>query len=145
MAAQSSYIFSTLEKFSDGSNATLTSWLRKFERCCIITNKVDATGSNIKGQLLLLFVEGRARAILDEYETSEGGHPLSYVQLAAKLKEHFNDVSCKEHSMKLFETHMIKITESEEEFMLALVDLYTAANLTHCDDIKTEAVKRKFF
>ncbi len=60
-AASNAYIFSTLKKFSDGNGTELNSFLSRFERCCAISNKVDADVP-VKGQLLMLFVEGRAAA-----------------------------------------------------------------------------------
>ena len=114
----SSFIFFSLEKFSDSNTTTLTTWLGKFNRCCTVANKVDGDAGNVKGQLLMLFVEDRAHAILAEYETAQGGVPQSYNNLVAKLNEHFDDVSTKEHAMLLFESRIKNVTESEEEFML---------------------------
>ena len=61
-APSNAYIFSTLAKFSEGNGAELSSFLSKFERCCLIGNKVDVENNPVKGQLLMLFVEGRASA-----------------------------------------------------------------------------------
>ncbi len=72
MAASNAYIFSSLEKFTDGNGTELNAFLSKFSRCCAVTNKVDADVP-VKGQLLMLFVEGRARAALEEYELTQGG------------------------------------------------------------------------
>ena len=144
MAGSVSYIFSTLEKFSDDSRITLDQWLRKFDRCCIVAKKADGDDGNVKGQLLLLYVEGRARAILEEYEDALGGEPQSYDVLVNKLKEHFESALTREQAMKTFETRVKKIDESEEEFMLDLVKLYSLANPTHSAAIKLAATKRKF-
>jgi hypothetical protein len=145
MAASASYIFSTLEKFADNNNkVTLSQWLRKFDRCCTVAKKADGDDGNIKGQLLLLYVEGRARAILEEYEESQGNAALTYVALVAKLKEHFESNLTREDAMKKFESRVQKINESEEEFMLDLLKLYTLANPTHAAAIQLEAIKRKF-
>ena len=139
----SSYIFSTLPKFSDGGKTNLTTWLRRFERCCIVANKTDGDAGNVKGQLLILFVEGRAKAILEEYEEVQGT-PQKYDDLVAKLKEHFDSVTTREHGMNIFESRVQKVTESEEEFMLELLKLYTAANPNHAADVQLTAIKRKF-
>ena len=144
MAGSVSYIFSTLEKFSDDSNITLDQWLKKFDRCCIVAKKADGADGNVKGQLLLLYVEGRARAILEEYEDSLNAGPQTYAVLIEKLKEHFESASTREQAMKNFETRVQRIDESEEEFMLDLVKLYGLANPTHNAAIKLAAIKRKF-
>ena len=144
MAGSVSYIFSTLEKFSDDSNMSLDQWLKKFDRCCIVAKKADSAEGNVKGQLLLLYVEGRARAILEEYEDSLNAGPQTYAVLVEKLKEHFESDSTREQAMKNFETRVQRIDESEEEFMLDLVKLYGLANPTHNAAIKLAAIKRKF-
>ena len=142
--ANNSYIFSTLEKFTDGNTTELTNFLSKFDRCCIVANKVDADGSPVKGQLLMLFVEGRARAVLEEFELSQGGAQQTYTALVAKLREHFDNTTTQESSMILFENRVKKATESEEEFMLDLAKLYKAANPQQAAEVVLLAVKRKF-
>ena len=144
MAAGSSnaYIFSSLEKFSDGNGAELKSFLAKFDRCCVIGNKVDGD-TPVKGQLLTLFVEGRARAALEEYEQTEG-HQLTYAALSARLTEHFDNAETRETSMALFDVCVQKADESEEEFMLRLLMLYNTANPNHANAVSLLAVKRKF-
>jgi hypothetical protein len=143
-AAQSNaYIFSSLEKFSDGNGAELKSFLSKFSRCCVIGNKVDGD-TPVKGQLLMLFVEGRARAALEEYEQTQGGNQLTYAALSAKLLEHFDNAETRETSMSLFDVCCQKVNESEEEFMLRLLMLYKTANPDHTDAVTLLAVKRKF-
>ena len=67
-AGTNTYIFLSLEKFANGNGAELNSFLAKFDRCCLVGNKADADGQPIKGQLLMLFVEGPARATLEEFE-----------------------------------------------------------------------------
>ena len=91
-----------------------------------------------------MFVEGRAKAILEEFEETRGGIPLDFATLSAKLKEHFEDVSGRENGMMIFESRVKQLNESVEEFMQALVSLYSDANPTHAAEIKLEAVKRKF-
>ena len=56
MATSNSYIFSTLEKFSDGDGTKLNAFLSKFDRCCLVANKVDAENAPVKGQLLMLYL-----------------------------------------------------------------------------------------
>ena len=118
MATSNSYIFTTLEKFSDGNATQLHSFLARFDRCCTVANKADGQ-TPIKGQLLMLYVEGRARAALEEFELSQG-EPQTYDALVAKLKEYFDNSSARQKSMMLFENRKQKLTESEEEFMLEL-------------------------
>ena len=143
-APSNAYIFSTLAKFSEGNGAELSSFLSKFERCCLIGNKVDVENNPVKGQLLMLFVEGRASAILEEYEQTQGGNQLPYAQLAQKLRDHFDSADTREKSMAMFESRIQKVNESEEEYMLELLKLYKTANPNHADAVLLLAVKRKF-
>ena len=143
MAASGAFIFSSLEKFSDGNGTELNAFLSKFDRCCSVLNKADGDVP-VKGQLLMLFVEGRARAALEEFELTQAGAQQTYAVLSAKLREYFDSSSARENSMILFEGHMQKVTESEEEFMLSLVRLYNAANPTHDAAVQLLAIKRKF-
>ena len=118
MAQSNAYIFSMLEKFSDCTKMTLGRWLWKFDICCTITKKEDSVdGGPIKGQLLLLYVDGRARAILEEFEDAQGGVPQTYDALTAKLKEHFESDGAREEAIKKFETRVQKVDETEEEFI----------------------------
>ena len=143
-AASNAYIFSTLEKFSDGNGTELNAFLSKFDRCCVVANKVDADNVPVKGQLLMLFVEGRARAALEEFELTNGGVQQTYNALVAKLKEYFDSSSARESSMTLFESRTLKVSETEEEFMLQLQRLYSTANPDHAAAVSLLAVKRKF-
>ena len=56
-------VFSKLEKFTGNGSLDLRTWLRNFERCSVIADKKDDL---IKGQILMLCVDGRPRAILDQ-------------------------------------------------------------------------------
>ena len=143
-AGSNAYMFSTLEKFSDGNGAQLNSFLSKFDRCCVIGNKVDADANPVKGQLLMLFVEGRASAILEEYEQTQGGNQLTYAVLAQKLRDHFDSAETRENSMPIIEGRIQKVNETEEEFMLDLLKLYQTANPDHAAAVTLLAVKRKF-
>ena len=142
-ASANAYIFSSMEKFSDGNGAELNSFLSKFDRCCVIGNKVDGD-TPVKGQLLMLFVEGRARAALEEYEQTQGGNQQTYDALAAKLREHFDNAETRENSMSMFDVSCQKVNESEEEFMLRLLMLYKTANPNRAEAVTLLAVKRKF-
>ena len=142
MAALNSYIMGSLKKFSDGNATELYNFLNKFDRCCAVANKVDGEVP-VKGQLLMLHVEGRAEAALQEYELSQGA-VQTYANLRAKLIEYFDSTSSREKSMKLFENRKQKLTESEEEYMLDLFSLYKAANPDHTAAVTLLAVKRKF-
>ena len=48
-------LFTQLDKFTSNEATDLATWLRNFERCCVVANKDDDT---VKGQLLMLFVDG---------------------------------------------------------------------------------------
>ena len=141
--ANSLHIFSSLEKFSDGNGTELNAFLSKFDRCCVISNKADGNVP-VKGQLLMMFVEGRARAALEEYELSQNGQQQNYDALVIKLKEYFDNSSSRQRSMMLFENRKQRVNESEEEFMLALLRLYQAANPEQAAAVTLLAIKRKF-
>ncbi len=143
MATSNSYIFSTLTKFSDGNGKDLATFLKQFDRCCAVANKVDGDVP-VKRQLLMLFVEGRARAALEEYEISQNGAQQTYAVLIGKLKEYFDSTAARETSMSLFDRRTKKITETEEEFMLDLLNLYTTANPDHAAAVALLSIKRKF-
>ena len=40
----------------------------------VVTQKADGENGNVKGQLLMLFADGQARAVLEEYEEAQGGN-----------------------------------------------------------------------
>ena len=143
MAVNNSYIFSTLGKFSDGNGTELNTFLNKFDRCCAIANKTDGD-TPVKGELLMLFLEGRALAALEEYELTQDGVHQTYAVCIRKLKEYFDSTSARESSMILFENRTKQMNESEEEFMLQLLRLYTTANPDHVAAVTLIAIKRKF-
>ena len=130
-----------LEKFhgNDGG-PDLRSWLKTFERCCTIAEKTD---NLVKGQLLMLSVGGRALATLEQLE-EEKGSQLKYTDLKKALTTVFDSDADQEAHMTGFETRVQGLGETEDEYMLALIKLFKAAN----PDAKTEdiirAVKRKF-
>ena len=133
-----SIIFTKLEKFN--GEADLESWLRGFDRCCLVANKTDDL---VKGQLLLLFVEKRARAVLEELE-EEKGAPQKFTECRDRLKTVFDTAASRESKMADFETRIQGIEESEDEFMLILLRLYRAANPGASPDDTNTAIKRKF-
>ena len=138
----SSNFFGTLKPFTDGNGAQLNTFLSKFNRCCVVTNKVDGA-TPVKGQLLMMHVGGRAQAALDEFELTQG-EPQTYDALVAKLKEFFDSNAARESSSNLFDARTKKLTETEEEFMLDLLQLYQTANPNHDNAVTTLSVKRKF-
>ena len=58
-------IFSKLEKFTGDRHIDLRQCLRNFDRCCVIAEKSDDL---VVGQILMLCVDGRAKAVLDQFE-----------------------------------------------------------------------------
>ena len=71
-------VFSRLPKFTgvDGG-PDLDTWLKNFERCCTIAEKEEDL---VQGQRLMLSVEGRALAVLEQVE-EEKGSQLKYSDL----------------------------------------------------------------
>ena len=147
MATQTTNIFFTkLEKFSGEENTiSLWTWTKNFFRCCVIANRTD---EKIQGQLLMLCVEGRAKAILEDFEESEKAtdpkRELVLKDYLEKLEEIFQSDASKELNMTTFENRTQKLNETEEEYMYELVKLYKFANpMSSTADVDT-AVKRRF-
>ena len=92
MANSLGILFTKLNKFTGDNDSDLTDWLRNFERCCVIAKREDAL---VKGKLLMLFVEGQAKAVLEEYE-EEKGAPQEYNELADRLKAVFDTTATRE-------------------------------------------------
>ena len=134
-------VFSRLPKFTgvDGGPHFHT-WLKNFERCCTIAEKKDDL---VQGQLLMLSVEGRVLAVLEQVE-EEKGSQLKYSDLKQSLTMVFDSPADQEARMTEFESRVQHLDETEEEYMLALIKLFKAAN----HDVKPEdinrAVKQKF-
>ena len=61
-------VFSKLEKFTGNGTVNLNQWLKSFERCCVIADKKDDL---VQGQILMLCVDGRAKACLDQFEDAK--------------------------------------------------------------------------
>ena len=92
----------------------------------------------------MLFVEGQAKAILEELEENNDGAPQNYTNCADTLKSCFYTPAARESKMVEFETRTQQIQETEYEFMLSLLKLYRATNPEHDDNIRDAAIKRKF-
>ena len=90
-------LFSNLEKFT--GNADLVSWIKQFDRCCVVANKTD---NAVKGQLLMLCVAGQAKAILENFEEDQNG-AQGYNALKGELEKHYNTTAIKEGKMREFE------------------------------------------
>ena len=118
-----SYIFNQVERFADGNGAQLKVFLTQFDRCCAVANKVDGDVP-VKGTLLMLYLEGRAKAAMEEYVLTLNGVDPTYAQLVPKLKEYFDSTSSKQISMTQFEERIQAVNESEEQFMHSLLQLY---------------------
>ena len=141
MTKHASSIFLTkLTKYKGEINEDLNTWLREFERCCVIANKQEY---NVKGQYLMLCVEGRAKTVLEKFEADKG-EPQKYDDLVIELKGFFDTTASREAKMSIVEKRMMRIGETEEAFMLDLLKLFRNANPTATDAILDLAVKRKF-
>ena len=142
MASNSSIsIFQKLEKFAGQRGDDLTSWLRKLERCCVISGKSD--DDLVKGQLLLLCLCGQALSVAERLE-DEKKEPQEFADLKAKLVAVFNSHANRENKQEEFEKRHIEINESEDEFMLGLIKLHRSANPKSTDQELNRNVKRKF-
>ena len=140
MANNNISIFQKVEKYSGELSDDLTSWLRGFERCCVIAGKTEDL---VKGQLLLLCLTGRALAVAEGLEEQEGAQQ-TFTQITTKLKAVFESEADKELKQEEFNKRHMKIEETEEEFMGDLVRLYRAANPNSSDQEKCRNVKRRF-
>ena len=141
MSMSSSSIFLTkLAKYKGEITEDLETWLREFARCFLIANK---TVADVKGQYLMLCVEGRAKAVLEKFET-EKTEPQIYDNLVVELKRVFNTTASREAKMMMFENRMMRIGETEEDFMLDLLLLYRYANPNATANTLDQAIKRKF-
>ena len=84
-------VFQKLEKFSGKNNQSdtddLSSWIRKFERCCVIAGK--PTDDLVKGQLMVLSLSGQALAVAERFE-EEKKEAQSFTAIKEKLEAVFN-------------------------------------------------------
>ena len=133
-------IFSKLEKFTGDGNVDLRQWLHNFDRCCVIAEKSDDL---VVGQILMLCVDGRAKAFLDQFE-EENGTPQQYSELKKQLDAVFDSDSDREAHMTTFEHCVQRIGESEEAFMTHLLKLYKAADPQAKTNVINHVIKRKF-
>ena len=108
-------LFSNIEKFT--GTADLVSWIKQFDRCCVVANKTDDA---VKGQLLMLCVAGQAKAILENFEEDQNG-AQGYNALKGELEKHYNTTAIKEGKMREFEVRTQKVDESEEESCLSCI------------------------
>ena len=76
-------VFSKLEKFTGNGTVSLNQWLKNFERCCVIANEKDDL---VQSQILMLCVDGRAKACLDQFEDAKK-EPQKYSALKKQLQE----------------------------------------------------------
>ena len=136
----SSVFFTKLEKYSGDIHEDLQTWIREFERCCIIANKQDP---EVKGQYLMLCVGGRAKAVLEKFE-AEINEAQEYDALKAELERVFESTVTREAKMSMFENRMLQVGETEENFMLEILKLYRNANPDATGNMLDAALKRKF-
>ena len=80
-ASSNSLFFTKLRKYNGDIQEDLNTWLREFERCCLIANRTDAL---VKGQYLMLCVGGRAKAVLEDLE-AEQAEAQNFTVLSDKL------------------------------------------------------------
>ena len=131
-------VFNSLPKFDGKEN--LASWLTRFNRCCAVTQKQE---EGVKGQIIMLCLTGQALAVAEQLEQERDG-TQTFAQVQARLESVFDTVASRERTMCEFESRIQKVDESEDEFMLSLVQLYKCANPNVADQVFQTAVKRKF-
>ena len=131
-------VFSKLEKFNGKED--LKSWFQKFNRCCTIAQKTE---EDIKGQLIMLCLSGQALAVAEQLEYECDG-TQTYAQVKTRLESVFDSSAGRERRMIDFENRTQRADETEDEFMLSLVQLYRSANPQTPDAEFQKSVKRKF-
>ena len=131
-------VFSKLEKFN--GKGDLKSWFQKFNRCCTIAQKTE---DDIKGQVIMLCLEGQALAVAEQLEYERDGLQ-TFNNVKTRLESVFDTSAGRELRMQEFENRMQRVDESEDEFMLELVQLYRSANPQVPDAEFQKAIKRKF-
>ena len=117
--------FNKLDKF----NGDLSAWIKNVQRCCIISNIIVDV---VRRQLLMVCVDRRAKAILEDYEETvkaqDADAQIKANDYIGKLKEIFQSDATKELNMSLFESRTQNVEETEEKFMYELFKLYKFAN-----------------
>lgn len=131
-------LFGKLEKYNGKDD--LKSWIQKFNRICAIAQKTDDA---MKGQIVMLCLEGQALAVAEQLEYELEG-AQSFTQVKDRLESVFNTTAGRESKMCAFENRFQRVEETEDEFMLSLVQLYRCANPDATDQEFQKAVKRKF-
>ena len=118
-------VFSKLEKF-DGKG-DLKSWLQKFNRCCTIAQKTE---DDMMGRLIMLCLDGQALAIAEQLEYEKDGQQ-KFTEVKARLENVFDSNASREQKMADFESRTQLIDESEDKFMLSLVQCIGVQILRH--------------
>ena len=75
----------------------------------------------------MLCLTGQALAVVEQLEHEREGLQ-TFTQVKARLETVFDTVSSRERRMSEFENHIQRLDESEDEFMLSLVQFYKSAN-----------------
>ena len=109
-SSSNNLFFTKLRKFNGDITEDLNTWIREFERCCLIANKTEDL---VKGQYLMLCVGGRAKAVLDDLEAGLGV-AQNYTALVAKLRSTFDSTAARESKMTMFEERRQKLEETKE-------------------------------
>ena len=94
MASSQFAIFNKLDKFSGYSCMDMPSWLRSFERCCIIAPKSDDLA---KGRLpmIMMCLTGQALAVAEQLE-EEKKTAQKYSALRERLEAVFDTAADRE-------------------------------------------------
>ena len=126
----SSIAFSKLEKFSGlDKEVDLAAWLQTFDRCCFMAGRDNDDVH--KGNMLFLWMTGRARAVIERCQRENNGAPQIYSVLVRALNDVFYSADDRECKMQEFESRIQKLTETEDEYILILETLYDIANPGH--------------
>ena len=92
----------------------------------------------------MLCVDGRARAIFDQYEEEKSYSSKFTDRKKQLLEETFDSPADQEAKMMEFKTRIQHVDETDEECMTALLQLYRDANPDAKSEVVRSAVKRKF-
>ena len=91
----------------------------------------------------MLCLARQALAVAEQLEV-EKSTQQTFTELKNRLETVFNTIASKEAKMVEFENRIRRVDESEDEFMLSLVKIYTAANPDAEAETSKLAIKRKF-
>ena len=89
-------IFNTLKKYDGTSD--LKSWLQKFNRCCVLANKIE---EEIKGKLILLCLDRQALAVAEQLEYERNGEQ-TFTHVKNRLENVFDTSASRERTMNIF-------------------------------------------